>query len=114
MRKVALVILIFAWIGCAGLQLPPEARRVISVNSTTGCEFIKDMYLETSPEITPESLTYSLQWHTYNAGGNAYRIISQVKTSHITGQFLRKFPPEANHTDASAMTTHFEILKCKP
>jgi len=36
MRKIALMILIFALIGCVGLQLPPEAQRVISVNSTTG------------------------------------------------------------------------------
>jgi len=114
MRKIALMILIFALIGCVGLQLPPEAQRVISVNSTTGCEFIKDMYLETPPDITPESLTYSLQWHTYKAGGDSYRIISQVKTTNIIAPFLKTNPTYENKMGETAMTTHFEILKCQP
>jgi len=106
-RKIALVILVFALIGCAGLQLSPEAQRVISVTNTTGCQFIKDMYIET---YYPESLTYTLQWHTYNAGGDAYQIISQVKFTNFPGPFSKKF----SMSDEKAMTTHFEIYKCKP
>jgi len=101
MRIIALVILVFALIGCAGLQLSPEAERVLSIQDTTGCQFIKYMYLQTSPALTPESLTYSMKWQTNNAGGNAYRFISQVKTSSPRG-------------GENSMTTHFEIYKCKP
>jgi len=106
MRKIALVILIFAVIGCAGLKLPPEAQHVISVNSTIGCEFIKDMYIVTPTEITPESLTYTLQWQTYNAGGDAYLIISQLKTLKIGGR--------ASNGPGEELTTHFAIYKCEP
>jgi len=105
MRKIALVILVFALIGCAGLQLPPEAQRVLSIQDTTGCQFIKDMYIETPLELPPESLTYTLQWQTYNAGGDAYLIISQLKTLKIRGLAL---------DPGEELTTHFAIYKCEP
>lgn len=114
MKKIALAILISACVGCAGLQPPPEAQRVIPVNSTRGCRFIRDMYLRTSPDTTPEMLHSSLQWHTYKAGGDAYRILSQVRNFDALGPFSRRLSPEPNLMGESAITTHFEILKCNP
>jgi len=105
MRKIALVILVFTLIGCAEMQLSSEAQRVVPVSGgTTGCQFIKDIYIETYPE----ALTYTLQWYTYNAGGDAYKIISQVPSTRGLGAFAETFYNE------NAMTIHFEIFKCKP
>jgi len=105
MKKIAPVILMLVLIGCAELRLSPEAQRVMSVQDTMGCQFIKELYIETYPE----SLTYSLQWHTHRAGGNAYRIISQVRFSTIPGLFSKNISLEER-----ALTTHFEIYNCKP
>jgi len=108
MRKIALVIWIVALMGCAELQLSPEAQHVLSIQDTTGCEFIKEMYIDTDryDEMHPEPLADSLKWYTHKAGGNAYRIISQVERStNFERNFSRRGKP---------VTTHIEIYKCKP
>ncbi len=115
MRTMALVILAAALlIGCAAMQLPPEAQRIISVDSRAGCQFVKDMYLQTAPDLTPEALHYSLQWHTHKSGGDAYRILSQVRNFEVHSPFARRFSTGGNLMGENALTTHFEILKCKP
>lgn len=114
MRAMVLVILAAALIGCAAMQLPPEAQRIISVDSREGCRLLEDMYLQTAPDITPEALHYSLQWHTYKSGGDAYRILSQVRNFDVQSPFARRFLTGGNLMGENALTTHFEILKCKP
>jgi len=108
MRKIALVIWIFALIGCAGhLQLSPEAQHVRLIQDTTGCQFIKEMYIDTNryDETNSDPWINSLKWQTYNAGGNAYKIISQVEIGPNVGDRL---PPKGK-----PVTTHIEIYKCK-
>ncbi len=105
MRRIVLVMLVFSLIGCASLQLAPEAQRILPVSDPAECRFIKEMYIETYPE----TLTYSLQWNTHHAGGDAYRILSQVRFSHVLAPFSLR-----PSNDERVMTTHFEIYKCKP
>ena len=107
MRKIAAVIWIFALIGCAELQLSPEAQQVRLIQDTTECQFIKEMYITTNryDETNPDPWINSLKWQTYHAGGNAYKIISQVEIGPNVGARLPKGKP---------VTTHIEIYKCQP
>lgn len=100
MRKIIVVCLLLAVMGCGGVQLTPEMTRIASLNDPAGCKHLADMVVFTRPD----DLLQSLQYKTSTAGGDSYRVTSSE--SHQVQSLVG-----LNRHDVA--TTTFEIYKCR-
>ena len=94
MKKIVIIFLSVLLVGCGGIKITPESRRVSSVSDTTQCRFIDARYMQAMPY----NMIQGVQQNVLNAVGDSYKIISTSSTKVI---------------DLDMVQVNFEIYKCK-
>lgn len=95
MKKIVVVCLLLAVMGCAGVQLTPEMTRITSVTDPAKCQYIGNFTVTTEPY---DMMRY-IQYNTGVFGGDSYKILAST-------------PMRIGNIDGF-LATSFEIYKCK-
>lgn len=98
MKKITLVFMLLALVACTGGKsniLPPEGEQISEVSDTRQCTFIKNAFAKGMAGL---NLTRNIQLNTYNAGGDAYKIVSVSNERKGT---------------VDIMVAKFQVWKCK-
>ena len=94
MKKIIVICLLVALVGCGGLKITPESQAVSSVSDTSQCKFVTSQFMQAMPY----NMIQGVQQNALNAGGDSYKIISTSSTKSMGLDMVQ---------------VNFEIYKCR-